>query len=214
MYIGCTHWWNEVKCMMQRRRKSGAASSELSRPPSLPSLVQTRHCSLETLSSHQKVFTFRLFCIIKVLSHPPHYSTYAEKLVSKHCKSANMAWHHNIELFFGLFIFVEIRKSSRETMQAFCECGFVQTPCNKWSLHLNIYTFKPGLKTFLDKILWYVLSLVCLKIAETIPKSIIYVRKLLKVILSEYGNVCWHRHLAGISATLVIRGFRTVEKCS
>ena len=108
---------------------------------------------------------------------------------------------------------VEIQKSSRETMQTFCECGFVRINCNKWSLHLNIYTFKPGLKTFLDKILWYILSLVCLKIAETIQKSIIYVRNLLKVVLPESGNVCWHRHLAAISSTKDIMDFRTVENC-
>ena len=48
---------------------------------------------------------------------------------------------------------VEIRKSSRVTMQAFCECGFVQTYCNNRSLHLNIYTFKHGLKTFFIQIL-------------------------------------------------------------
>ena len=48
---------------------------------------------------------------------------------------------------------VEIQKNSRETMQAFCECGFVQTYCNNRSLHLNIYTFKHGLKTFFIQIL-------------------------------------------------------------
>ena len=53
-----------------------------------------------------------------------------------------------------------------------------------------MYTFKPGLKTFLIKILRYMFSLVCLKIAETIQKSIIYVRNLLKVVMPEFGNVC------------------------
>ena len=53
---------------------------------------------------------------------------------------------------------VEIRKSSRVTMQAFCECGFVQTYCNNRSLHLNIYTFKHGLKTFFIQILWYLFA--------------------------------------------------------
>ena len=48
---------------------------------------------------------------------------------------------------------VEIRKSSRVTMQAFCECGFVQTYCNNRSLDLNIYTFKHGLKRFFIQIL-------------------------------------------------------------
>ena len=77
-----------------------------------------------------------------------------------------------------------------------------------------MYTFKPGLKTFLIKILRYMFSLVCLKITETIQKSIIYVRNLLKVVLPEFGNVCSHRHLAAISTTKVINGFRTVENCS
>ena len=53
---------------------------------------------------------------------------------------------------------VEIRKSSRVTMQSFCECGFVQTYCNNRSLHLNIYTFKHGLKTFFIQILWYLFT--------------------------------------------------------
>ena len=40
------------------------------------------------------------------------------------------------------------------------------------------------------------------------------VKNLLKVVLPEFGNVCSHRHLAAISATKVIMGFRTVENCS
>ena len=53
---------------------------------------------------------------------------------------------------------VEIQKSSRVTMQAFWECGFVQTYCNNRSLHVNIYTFKHGLKTFFIQILLYLFA--------------------------------------------------------
>ena len=101
---------------------------------------------------------------------------------------------------------VGIQKSSRVTMQAFCECGFVQTLLVINEVYSWIYTHSNlGWKHFLIRFcdifcsMFYVL--VCLEIAETIQKSIIYVRNLLKVVLPESGNVCWHRHLADISAT-------------
>ena len=53
---------------------------------------------------------------------------------------------------------VEIQKSSRVTIQAFRECGFVQSYCNNRSLHLNIYRFKHGLKTIFFQILWYIFA--------------------------------------------------------
>ena len=46
---------------------------------------------------------------------------------------------------------VEIRKSSRVTMQAFCECEFVQTYCSTGRLYSSTYTFKPVLMKIFDE---------------------------------------------------------------
>ena len=54
-----------------------------------------------------------------------------------------------------------------------------------------MYAFQEGLKNKVQST--FVISIcmqVCLVLKETIQKSIIYVRYLLKVVLPESGNVC------------------------
>ena len=49
---------------------------------------------------------------------------------------------------------------------------------------------------FFNQILWYLIAWVCLELPETILKSIIYVRNMIK---AESVNVSLQRHLAALS---------------